>query len=337
MEKRIMERKRKLRTRIKKAGAVLLALLLVSAMMPVAAGTVYAEEETVYTVTLLPGDGAGTPITYCSDEGAIAADWRSAGNCQFYYENGSICFRLDLNYCPDSFSAPDGYSFEGWKGNARYNTLTAAETTFTAKWKRDAARFTITTEAMVGAFDADGYAPVTVEVTELDFGPDHGEYSSVNITFHPCVFQGEGGTIGSVVTDEDYRTPVGYVDYPFTEPGSFTFLVWVDPETLAGAAPGTYIGEMYLDFAWDYIASDVPRPDEGYLKLTLVIPDPAVAAPAVTVSSGIGGGEDAEGESVTIPQTGENSHMGVWISLLCVSGTVLAAWIITGRKRKTRG
>ena len=38
----------------------------------------------------------------------------------------------------------------------------------------------------------------------------------------------------------------------------------------------------------------------------------------------------------TSPQTGDNSHMALWVSLLCVSGAALAALIITGRKRKAR-
>lgn len=38
----------------------------------------------------------------------------------------------------------------------------------------------------------------------------------------------------------------------------------------------------------------------------------------------------------TSPQTGDTSHMGLWVSLLCVSGAALAALIITGKKRKAR-
>ena len=38
----------------------------------------------------------------------------------------------------------------------------------------------------------------------------------------------------------------------------------------------------------------------------------------------------------TTPQTGDNSHMGLWISLLCVSGAALAALYITGKKRRAK-
>lgn len=40
--------------------------------------------------------------------------------------------------------------------------------------------------------------------------------------------------------------------------------------------------------------------------------------------------------SSTSPVTGDNSHMGLWIALMCASGTALASLIIFGIKRKTR-
>lgn len=35
------------------------------------------------------------------------------------------------------------------------------------------------------------------------------------------------------------------------------------------------------------------------------------------------------------PKTGDESHMALWIGLMCVSGAALAALLLTGRKRKT--
>ena len=40
--------------------------------------------------------------------------------------------------------------------------------------------------------------------------------------------------------------------------------------------------------------------------------------------------------SSTSPTTGDNSHMGLWIALMCVSGTALASLIVFGIKRKAR-
>lgn len=40
--------------------------------------------------------------------------------------------------------------------------------------------------------------------------------------------------------------------------------------------------------------------------------------------------------SSTSPATGDNSHVGLWITLMCASGTALASLIIFGIKRKAR-
>ena len=260
----------------------------------------YKDVEPVYTVTLCPGNGTGSPITYSSNEGDIAADWRSAGDCQFYYENGAVCFRLRDEYCPDSFLAPEGYLFDGWESNNVYNTLTAVETTFTAKWKRDAtARISITSEATVGTFDENGRAPVTVEVTELDFGPDCSSAACVYVLINACDFQGNGGTISSNLS-ENYETPRGSVGENFNQTGSFTFFVCIDPEVLAAAVPGTYTGNMDISFGWDDVANDVDRPVSSNLKLTLVVPEPAPTTHTVTVNNGKGDGSFAEGANVSI-------------------------------------
>ena len=45
---------------------ILVAVLMVFAMMPMTAGTVFAEGEDVYTVTVEPGEGSGTAFTVSS-------------------------------------------------------------------------------------------------------------------------------------------------------------------------------------------------------------------------------------------------------------------------------
>jgi len=74
-------------------------LLSVILTFAVVAGILFplmtAHAEDVHTVTLSPGDGTGDPITFRSDEGTIAANWRSAENCQFYYENNGA---MGFNY-----------------------------------------------------------------------------------------------------------------------------------------------------------------------------------------------------------------------------------------------
>ena len=85
-----------------------------------------------YTVTLSPGAGTGNPIVYTFDPATAAPNAASADPYQFYYVNyNTIGFRL--SGCPDSFTAPAGYTFNEWD-NYGYVTLTSTATTFTAQW-----------------------------------------------------------------------------------------------------------------------------------------------------------------------------------------------------------
>ena len=105
--------------------------------------TVMADEG-AYTVTLDPGDGTGEPITYSCpfDEYDNLPEYSAAGHLQFYKEeNYVVGFKLNDDYCPDSFTAPDKYLFDGWDGmeNSRYLRVTKGNPnkTLTARWKVD--------------------------------------------------------------------------------------------------------------------------------------------------------------------------------------------------------
>ena len=119
-------------------GTLLTLMFVVATIMAVSGITVNADPydpDTVYTVTLDPGDGTGTPIVFKSNECEIASDFHDAGECQFYIQDdGSLGFRLKDSFCPDSFTAPEGYRFNSWKGNITYNTLTSVNTVFIASW-----------------------------------------------------------------------------------------------------------------------------------------------------------------------------------------------------------
>ena len=99
--------------------------------------TINLTVQEVYTVTLSAGDGTGDDIVYSSGDGNIADDWNSASNCQFYRCGDNMGFNLRDGYCPDSFTAPEGYVFNGWEGSVQYNDNISQATTFTAKWRED--------------------------------------------------------------------------------------------------------------------------------------------------------------------------------------------------------
>ena len=90
-----------------------------------------------YTVTLSPGMGEGEPIVYTFSPETAKPNAATAENLKFYYVNyNTLGFRLSENYCPSSFTVPNGVYFIGWDrwSNNGYITLNSTETTFTAQW-----------------------------------------------------------------------------------------------------------------------------------------------------------------------------------------------------------
>ncbi len=101
-----------------------------------AAGGMTASADTVYTVTLNPGEGSGEPIVFRSSDQTEFPGWRDAQNLQFYLEDdGRMGFRLDSDYCPDTFIAPDDdFCFDTWSEGYTYHTLSSTNTVITALW-----------------------------------------------------------------------------------------------------------------------------------------------------------------------------------------------------------
>lgn len=97
-----------------------------------------------YTVTLDPGDGTGEPITYsCSyDQYDSLPTEENAGHLQFYQvKNNVVSFKLNADYCPESFTAPVNYLFDGWEGIDELFAIPPGKNlTLTAKWKIDQTR-----------------------------------------------------------------------------------------------------------------------------------------------------------------------------------------------------
>ncbi|MBQ6262114.1 MAG: InlB B-repeat-containing protein [Clostridia bacterium] len=92
-----------------------------------------------FTVIMLPGEGEGEPITYTYpfDEYGDLPTW--AGNLQFYKDKNNLAsFKLNADYCPDSFIPQKNYLFDGWEGlKSLLHIVKGKPATVTAKWKLD--------------------------------------------------------------------------------------------------------------------------------------------------------------------------------------------------------
>lgn len=261
---------RKRQMKVKRIIAVLLAVIIAIAAVPV---QVRAEE--VYTVTLDPGKGTGEPITYSSADQDSFPDWRSAGNLQFYRENdGRMGFKLDSNYCPDSFSAPEGYEFDSWDLSGVF-PLSSQATTCTVRWTQEVS-LSLTPKALnlsTDDFDENGWMPFTVNITKLDFGPDADYFRFVKLQFYSGeVSMDEFNCIGYSLYSADHNEGGGRIAEDFLSTGSWDLALKVDPQALAAATPGVYKGSLNYTIDWKGIRG-IPILNDDSIPLTLTVTD----------------------------------------------------------------
>ena len=236
------------------------------------------EVTTAYTVTLSPGLGTGTPIIYHFDPETAALNTSAAQNCQFYYVNyNTIGFRLDSDYFPDSFTAPDGNVFSGWS-NYGYITLSSSQTTLTALCL---AGYTLSPTAYTIANS--GYTDITCTLSSLFLGQVmyNGQYvQAKGIDFYMnggTLTDGTGNSIPFLVDNEFHfgAEDREYTGTPYSSQGEeFIMSVYIDPEDYDNAVPGIYTGEFIYDAFWS-AGLDIPGLS-GSIALTLVIPEAEV-------------------------------------------------------------
>ncbi len=265
-----------------------------------AAGGMTASADTVYTVTLDPGEGSGEPIVYRSSDQTEFPNWQNSEDLHFYLEDdGRMGFSLDELYVPDSFTAPEGYEFDGWQGANHYNILNSTETVFTAKWRfvydPNGARYSLSPSEYT--IENSGYNDITCSFDSLYLGrvtDKVGPYQANAIVFYinaGTLTDGNGNSIPFLVDNSFHFGAEDRIDTGHSyssQEETFIMSVWIDPEEYAAAAPGTYTGELVYDSEWR--ARSGVAGESGSIALTLVIPEPETVY-TVTLDPGEGSGE----------------------------------------------
>ncbi|MBR6360927.1 MAG: hypothetical protein IKS04_03960, partial [Clostridia bacterium] len=190
---------------LKKTVSLVLSLLLVLGTF--AAGGMTASADTVYTVTLDPGEGSGEPIVFRSSDQTEFPNWQNSENLHFYLEDdGRMGFRFDELYVPDTFTAPAGYEFDEWEGAIRYNILNSTETVFTAKWREAPASYSLSPSEYT--IENSGYTDIPCSFDSLYLGKitdEYGTYQAEGINFYinaGTLTDGNGNSIPFLVDEQ---------------------------------------------------------------------------------------------------------------------------------------
>lgn len=305
----------------KRLFPILVAVLMAFAMMPMSAGTVFAEGEDVYTVNVEPGEsGDITGIivmsnTIISEEDMWAGSYSQTSGCFYLGNNGKLYYKLPSR-C--SFTAPNGKEFDCWEASFG-DTFSCGDSidmagkgdfTITALWKEpDPDPYvTLSLPDSINVRYGVTQTPFDIQVKEALFsnGIDDFEVRFLQSSFH-CT--SHDGTIPFTVDTNATETSHGYhgdecyvaifreMSLPFNCQG----FINITSDAWTAAEPGTYTATLNV--------RTVPSLcEDKEIPLTLVVPDPATVH-SVTVNNGTGSGRYVEGESVTItanePESGK--------------------------------
>ena len=278
-------------------------------------------------VTLWPGEGGGSPVSYSSAGQAEIPEGRTnAANCQFYTEEGKLFFRLDGGCCPSSFSAPAGCRFWDWDRSGDIE-LASAETIVTARWEPDPdmlpeARFSLTPSITLRGGETEAAIVAEELIPGRVWNDGENEYCCAYALEFGLISSGElsDGQGHSIWFDAEMpvETQVGrdQSDLFYRRGQCHVARIRLDAAALRAAAPGTYTGYLAYNPYWHYRKGDSEEStvavsdSELTIPLTLTVPENndsgytpshssrsgrASSAPAVAMSA-----EEAPGEAFAL-------------------------------------
>ena len=243
---------------------ILMAILMVFTMMPMTAGTVFADDGTIYTVTIEPGEsGDITGIfvqstTIISEEDMWAGNYAQTAGCFFQGNNGKLYYKLPSR-C--SFTAPEGKEFDCWEASfgGTFNCGVSIDMTgkgsftITALWKEpDPDPYvTLSLPDSINVRYGDAQTPFDVQVKEALFsnGMDSFEVrflqSSFQCTTHDgtipfTVSTNADGVPNGYHGDKCYFAIFNYTRLPFSCQGYIN----ITSDDWAAAKPGSYTATL---------------------------------------------------------------------------------------------
>lgn len=346
----------------KKLLTILMSMLMVFVMMPITVGTVFADDETVYTVTVEPGDGIGDTFTVqsttiISRSDMISGNYDQAKGCFYLDDDGKVYYHFPMQ-C--SFTAPADKEFDKWadsfggtkSGRTVFDIAETGDFTITALWKDQEAHSTadLTIPSNVNVQYGDTQTTFDIQVNSLALITKAG----FKLVLNDSVFtNADNETIPFTVScnglnaeRNDFQGWARIVipldsqpEYPYTCQG----FINIRSEDLSNASPGSY--SATLKYRW----SSYDANGEGTIALSLTIPsglppvenntvslDDNVSANAPTTCSGTmedqsfayDEGDDSDdggssGGNKKGVDTGDENHLVGWLSMLALTAVAL--------------
>ena len=156
----------------------------------------------------------------------------------------------------------------------------------------------------------EGYASLSITADALVLGMiewNGTTYKTKRLNVSPAsgnLKASDDRTLPFLVYTEEGNGDGNSVELRYSDEGAEKiFQLYIDPTTLAAAQPGEYTGSLTCGISWTPVNA---VGDPVSIPLTLTVPEPMYT---VTVNGGTGGGDYAEGDSVTItanePETGK--------------------------------
>ena len=335
------------------AGSTGLRRMMAALMLVLFTATAAWADETIYTVTIKPGEGTGDAFTVQSTTIISRADWL-AGN----YDQSHGCFVLDTDgkvyyvlpdQCP--FTAPEGKEFDKWKtslfdestftGGFSFDMASTGDFTITALYK-DIATVSVT-YSMPDEIEVECGASKTafdVRVESVSFG-DNNE---LDIMLYDGIFScaDHNGTIPfTMATDGNDASrgmnSVGWFGicklYPdMTYPYNCQGFIRIDSGDLASAKPGNYTATLKYRYMFWGSSGTVTRID-GTISLTLTIPyheivltDDVAQASEIANNDGISANVTLQGR--TFYTDGSWNTLCLPFTLASLSGTPLDGFTV---------